>query len=88
MKPLRTGITLSLTISVFYTLCTLIWVAAPDRFMSFMNALFHGLDFRMLMTAVPYDWSSFFYSLVVFAIWGLGIGSFFSWVHNALSQRE
>lgn len=88
MKPARTGIALSLTLIVFYSLCTLIWVALPDQFMNFMNALFHGLDFRKLLVPGPYAWSSFFYSLVVFAIWGLAIGTFFAWIHNALSQRE
>ncbi len=86
MKPLHTGATLSLTLAVFYSLCTLIWVAWPDRFMSLMNAMFHGLNFRLLLTAEPYAWSSFFYSLIAYAVWGFAIGAYFAWLHNLLSK--
>lgn len=88
MKPLRTGIALALTLMVFYSLCTLLWVALPDQFMNFMNSLFHGIDFRKLLVSSPYAWSSFFYVLIVYAIWGLAIGSFFAYVYNSLSQSE
>ncbi len=87
MKPLPTGITLSLTLAVFYSLCTLIWAIWPDPFISFMNALFHGLDFRALQSTEPYTWSSFFYALVVTAAWGFALGAYFAWLHNLLSKR-
>ncbi len=87
MKPLSTGITLSFTVAIFYSLCTLIWVIWPDPFMGFMNALFHGLDFRKLQTTEPYAWSSFFYSLIVMAVWGFAIGAYFAWLHNLISKR-
>ncbi len=48
MKPLKTGMTLSATILLFYALCTLVWIALPEPFIDFVNALFHGLDFRRL----------------------------------------
>ena len=86
MKPLPTGLALSTTVALFYSLCTLVEVTWPDQFMGFMNALFHGLDFRKLVTTEPFTWSSFVYALVVLAAWGFGIGAFFSWVHDALSS--
>lgn len=85
MNPLRTGITLSLTLLVFYSLCTVIAVVWPSPFMEFMNALFHGLDFRKLLSMAPYTWAAFFYSLVVFALWGFAVGAFFAWLHNIVS---
>lgn len=85
MKPLQTGLALSVTIAIFYSLCTLVEVLWPEQFIAFMNALFHGLDFRKLFTSEPYSWSSFFYALVILAMWGFAIGAFFAWFHNTLS---
>jgi hypothetical protein len=73
MKPLQTGLALSATVALFYTLCTVVEVTWPDQFMGFMNALFHGLDFRKLITSDAYDWSSFFYALILMTIWAFGL---------------
>lgn len=86
MKPYFTGIALSLTVSVFYSLCTLIWVMAPERFMDFMNSLFHGIDFRLLRTPEAYAWNSFAFALICLAIWGLLVGTFFAWIQGLLSK--
>ncbi|MXN79090.1 hypothetical protein GR157_30740 [Burkholderia sp. 4701] len=58
MKPFKTGVTLSATVLLFYALCTLVWAALPEPFMNFMQALFHGLDFRRLQTSAPLSWWS------------------------------
>ncbi|TAK90239.1 MAG: hypothetical protein EPO06_09650 [Burkholderiaceae bacterium] len=86
MKPLHTGITLALTLIVFYSLCTLIAVLWHAQFMQFTNALFHGLDFGKLQTDAPYSWGAFFQALVVFAVWGFAVGTFFAWLHNTVSN--
>ena len=87
MKPIRTGLAVAITLSLFYSLCTIVWAAMPDRFIGFTNSLFHGLDFGRLLGSEPFAWSSFFYALTVFATWGFGFGSFFSWLHGLL-QRD
>lgn len=48
MKPIYTGLALSITAMVFYSLCTFAEVMWPAKVMEFMNALFHGLNFRRL----------------------------------------
>ncbi len=88
MKPLHTGLALSATVALFYSLCALVEVTWPDQFMGFMKGLFHGLDFREFMTTEPYNWSSFFFALVIVAVWAFSIGAFFAWVHNALSSVQ
>lgn len=88
MKPLHTGLALSVTVALFYSLCALVEVTWPDQFMGFMNGLFHGLDFRKLMTTEPYNWSSFFFALVILASWAFAIGAFFAWFQNALSSVQ
>jgi hypothetical protein len=88
MKPLTTGLVLSLTVTVFYSLCALVWVALPDQFMDLMNAMFHGLDFRRLVTGQPYTWSSFLYSIIAFAVWFFLAGVFFAWFYNMLQPFD
>lgn len=85
MKPLRTGIALSLTLMAFYSLCTLVAMIWPEQFTAFVNSLAHGLDFRKLATAEPYTWTSFLRALAALAIWGFSIGAFFAWLHGAIS---
>ncbi|MBK4734642.1 DUF5676 family membrane protein [Noviherbaspirillum pedocola] len=85
MKPLRTGLALSATVALFYSLCTLVEVALPNQFMNFMNALFHGLDFSKLVSSEPYHWASFIYALIVMAVWAFAAGAFFAFIHNTLA---
>lgn len=85
MKPLHTGVTLSATVGVFYSLCTVVEITFPEQFLGFMNALFHGLDFSRLAAPAPYRWASFLYALVVLVAWAFAVGAFFGWLHNALS---
>lgn len=86
MKPLSTGVALSATVAVSYTLCALVEVLWPAQFMGFMNALFHGMDFRLLQTTELHPWRDYFYALAVMALWVFGIGALFAAVHNALAH--
>lgn len=81
MKPFKTGVTPSATVVLFYALCTLVWMIAPEPF---MNSLFHGLDFRRLQTGEQVSWWSVIYPAFVFAIWFFAAGAFFAWLHNSL----
>ena len=85
MKPLHTGLALSVTVALFYSLCTLVEVILPNQFMGFMNALFHGLDFGKLAIFETYNWASFIYALVVMSLWAFAFGAFFAFIHNMLS---
>jgi hypothetical protein len=87
MKPLQTGLTLGITVAVFYSLCTLVWFLAPDSFMTFMNNLFHGLDFSSLVQPRPFAWSGFLSSLFILSIWTFFAGVFFAWTANRIAQR-
>ncbi|AWV03124.1 hypothetical protein DM992_27875 [Burkholderia sp. JP2-270] len=87
MRPFKTGVTLSVTVVLFYVLCTLIWMALPEPFMNFMNALFHGLDFRRLQTGEPLSWWFVIYPAFVFAVWFFAAGAFFAWLHNRLCRQ-
>mgnify|MGYP003385200057 CR=1 FL=1 len=86
MTPLRTGIALAVTVGVFYALCALVWVLAPGPFLSFMNNLFHGMDFTSLVQPRPFAWSGFLAALLVMSTWALLAGTFFSWLLNRLTR--
>ncbi|HEU4846331.1 MAG TPA: DUF5676 family membrane protein [Burkholderiaceae bacterium] len=85
MKPLFAGCALALTVMVFYALCTLVAVVWPEPFLGFMQALFHGLDFRPMAVAQPYTFGAFFYAVAVMGVWGFCAGAFFAWVQEAIT---
>lgn len=82
--PLRTGIALSATVTTFYALCTLVWVVAPGQFMSFMNSLFHGMDFNMLLKPGSFSLVGFLGVVLVMAIWSFLAGTFYGWLRQRL----
>lgn len=81
---LRTGVALATTVAVFYALCTLAWVAAPGPFLSFMNSLFHGMDFSVLNRPGPFSVRGFVEALLVMSLWAFLAGSFFGWLRPRL----
>lgn len=83
---LRTGIAFAATTALFYSLCTVVWVLVPDSFLSFMNKLFHGMDFSTMATPQAFTFSGFLIALIVLSIWALGAGMFFSWLLNRLGR--
>lgn len=86
MTPLRTGTALAITVAVFYALCALVWVAAPGPSMSFMNSLFHGMDFTSMVRPGPFGWGGFMVVLLLLSAWALLAGAFFAWIHNRLTR--
>ena len=86
MASLRTGIALAVTVGVFYALCALAWVVAPGPSLSFMNNLFHGMDFTSMVRPGPLAWEGFFSSLITLCAWALAAGSFFGWLQHRLKQ--
>lgn len=77
---LVTGIALAITVALFYALCTLVWLVAPGPFLGFMNSLFHGLDFKPLLTSAPFSWAGFVEALLVMSLWAFLAGTFFGWL--------
>lgn len=79
--PIRAGAALSLSVGIGYTACTLVFWLWPDTATYFMNALFHGLDFRKLQSgSTPFNVSSFLYAIVTLTVWTFVLGAIYSWV--------
>jgi len=83
-RPMRTGVAFAAAVTLFYALCTVVWAAAPGPFMSFMNDLFHGLDFTPLLKPASFSWGGFIEVLVVLAVWSFLAGTFFGWLRQRL----
>jgi hypothetical protein len=86
MAPLRTGLALAITVAVFYALCALVWAVAPGPFLSFMNSLFHGMDFSSMVQPGSFSLAGFLTATVVLALWALGAGTSFAWVLARVSR--
>lgn len=88
MSSLRNGIALAVTIGVGYAACTLAFWAWPELAMSFMNSLFHGLDFRKLQAGPKlFEFGSFLYSLAGFVVWAFLLGTLYGWLRSRLAGQ-
>ena len=87
MRPLRAGLALAATVALFYVLCTLIWLVAPGPFVSFMNSLFHGVDFGRLVRTSAFDPAGFCVVLIVLSAWAFLGGAFFGWLYRRLAPE-
>ncbi len=84
-RAIPTGVALAITVGVAYAACAVAFRAAPDAAMTFMNALFHGLDFRKLQSGpVAFDFGSFAFALFVFVVWAFVLGAVFGWIADRL----
>ena len=86
LAPMRTGTALAITVALVYALCALVWAAAPGPFLSFMNSLFHGMDFTSMVRPGPFGWGGFLVALLLLSAWALLAGAFFAWIHNRLTR--
>ncbi|MDQ1831651.1 DUF5676 family membrane protein [Massilia scottii] len=86
MKPLQTGLALAVTVALFYSFCSLIDVLWPEQFVSFMDALFHGMDFRAPQSVTPHPWRDYFSALIVVALCAFIVGALFAALYRALDR--
>src|SRR5262245_44317640 len=88
MNSARLGMALALTVGIAYTACALVFWIWPEASAQFMNALFHGLDFRMLQDRPSaFGLSSFGYALVGIMGWAFLVGCVFAWLANRFAVR-
>jgi hypothetical protein len=80
-SAIPSGVALAITVGIGYAACALAFGIWPEAAMDFMNALFHGLDFRKLARGpAPFDFSSFFVALCVAVVWAFALGALFGWL--------
>jgi hypothetical protein len=81
----RAGFALAVTLGIGYALCTLIFVLWPEHAANFMNALFHGLEFRRLRHGPElFDFGRFVYVQVVLTVGAFWVGALFGALFDRL----
>ena len=86
-NPIHTGAALAGTVAVGYLACTLVFRLWPEAAAGFMNALFHGLDFRKLQSGPAlFSFGSFAFALVAIAAWAFGLGALLGWLSGRLGR--
>jgi hypothetical protein len=88
-NAIRIGTSFAGTVMVGYALCTLVFWIWPEAAASFMNALFHGLDFRKLQIGpalFTFSFGSFVYALLVLGAWAFGLGALFGWLSGRFGR--
>lgn len=87
LNPWRTGAALAVTVVLAYALCAAIFALFPDASATFMNALFHGLDFRKLQPAAGgFSFAGFGVAAVVMAVWAFVVGAIYAGVRNLVGR--
>ena len=87
-NALKTGVAFATTVGIGYALCTVVFWLWPEAAANFMNALFHGLDFRKLQSGQAlFSFGSFLYALVVMVAWAFGLGALFGWVQGRIGEE-
>lgn len=89
LNPFRLGLTLSITVAIGYALCAAAWAVWNEPALNFLNALFHGLDFRQIaLPSTDYSPWLFVYPLIVMTVWAFGIGALFAVINNLLDPHR
>ena len=86
--PFKLGAAFATTVAIGYALCTLAFYLWPESAATFMNALFHGLDFRKLQSGSQlFSFGSFGYGLVVLTAWAFMLGTIFGWLATVFNTN-
>ena len=84
-RGISTGFALGTTAGVGYAACALAFRLWPEAGTTFMNSLFHGLDFSKLQAgAVLFDFGNFFFAVIVLMLWAFVLGFVFGWITGRL----
>jgi hypothetical protein len=88
LVPWRFGAAFALTVMAGYAVCTAIWLLFTEPSIAFVNALFHGLDFRRLHVGGTFAFSSWLFALAVLSAWAFLMGALFAQVHDWLTPER
>lgn len=77
----------ALTVVISYAVCTLAWMAFTDQSVTFLNALFHGLDFRKLYVGGGFSVGDWLYATSVLTVWAFLTGALFAALRTWLARE-
>jgi hypothetical protein len=82
----RFGAVFALTVIISYTVCTLAWMAFTEQSVTFLNALFHGLDFGKLRVGGGFSVGDWLYATAVLTVWAFLTGALFAALRGWLAR--
>ena len=86
---LRTAWVFAATVALAYSACAAVFAIWPGAAASFMNALFHGLDFGRLQTAsTAFSFGGFLTALAGLTAWAFLFGAVFAWLSRVCARRD
>ena len=89
LSLLTVGATFSLAVAIMYSVCTGAWLIWHEGALDFLNALFHGLDFRKIqVTESALTLQMFFFPLLVMAAWAFATGTLFAAIYNIIQSHK
>jgi ABC-type phosphate transport system permease subunit len=84
----RFGAVFALTVVISYAVCTLAWMAFTEQAVDFLNALFHGLDFRRLQVGGGFSAVAWLYATAVLTVWAFVTGALFAALRGWLARES
>ena len=87
LNALRFGLVFALTVVISYAVCTLVWIAFTEQFFAFLNALFHGLEFRKLYVGGGFSAGEWAYATAVLTVWAFLAGALFAALRGWLARE-
>jgi len=82
LSPWRFGAVLSMTVIINYVLCTMFWYAFKQPSFKFLNALFHGMDFKAIYVSTAFSFANSLYVLIVLSVWAYVLGVIYAYIRN------
>lgn len=77
-----TGLALSITTGVIYSLCAFFIVLAPTGAIKFFNYWFHGIDLSKILVIPSITLGKFIVGLITIMLFGYLTGVLYAWLYN------
>jgi hypothetical protein len=86
---IKTGAAFAATTAIGYAACTFVFWLWPEAAANFMNALFHGLDFRKLQSGPAlFSFGPFLYAFLILSVWAFALGTLFGWLFGRFANAQ
>ncbi len=87
-NAVHTGTALAVTVGAGYSACAVVFWLWPEAAVTFMNGLFHGLDFRKLQGGPTlFSFGAFLYALIGMMAWAFAMGSLYVWLRSRFGSK-
>lgn len=87
LNPVRTGLSLAITVGLLYVLCALVVAIAPDALSAALGLVAHGLNIApLIVQAAPVSLRAVLFGLLALMTYSFIAGLLFGVVNNQLAR--